>query len=105
MSPTDTNTLISGGPRLWKSVDGGINWTTIDRDTAGTSYAVHPDHHQTVFHPHTGELFDFNDGGVNYSSDLGANWTSISDGLITHQFYSIAFAETDPNVVIGGTRM
>ncbi len=104
MSPADTNHLIAGGPRLWSSLDGGVTWNTIDVNPAGTDYAVHADHHQTVFHPYTGDLFDINDGGVNYSADYGANWTSISEGLITHQFYSIAFAQTDPDVVIGGTQ-
>lgn len=65
---------------------------------------VHPDHHQTIFHPITGDLFDCHDGGVNYSDDGGDSWQNISNGLITHQFYFIAFAQTDPDVVIGGTQ-
>ncbi len=87
---------------MWNSLDGGITWDNCDTNVVGNAYAVHPDHHQTLFHPITGYLFDCNDGGVNYSSDLGATWTSISTGLVTHQFYSIAFAETDAEVVIGG---
>jgi photosystem II stability/assembly factor-like uncharacterized protein len=104
ISPADTNLLFAGGPRLWTSTDGGVNWAATDIDIATNGYALHPDHHQTVFHPITGDLMDCNDGGVNYSSDMGSTWTSISEGLITHQFYSIAFAETDPEVVIGGTQ-
>lgn len=102
MDLTDTLTLYSGGTRLWKSLDGGINWNLID--TMDAAYAVHADHHQTLWHPLTGDLFDCNDGGVNFTSDGGSTWTNISDGLITHQFYSIASAETDPEVVIGGTQ-
>ncbi len=102
ISPADTNTLFAGGTRLRKSTDGGQNWVYCD--TANSAYAVHPDHHQTLIHPLTGDLFDCNDGGINYTSDNGNSWTSISDGLITHQFYSIAFAQTDPDVVIGGTQ-
>src|SRR6185436_8877292 len=104
ISPNDTNVLIAGGTRFWKSYDGGYTWTNCDLDSAGTNYAVHPDHHQTLFHPLTGHLFDCNDAGINYSDDEGATWTSISDVLITHQFYSIAFAETDSEVVIGGAQ-
>jgi len=104
ISPSDTNILIAGGTRMWKSEDGGFNWVNCDLNPGGTNYAVHPDHHQTWFHPITGALFDCNDGGIDYSYNMGANWTSISDGLITHQFYSIAFAETDSEVVIGGTQ-
>lgn len=104
ISPADTNILFAGGMRLWKSTDGGKNWTVCDRDSSGTAYAVHPDHHQTWFHPLSGHLIDCNDGGINYSSDLGVKWTNISDGLITHQFYSVAFAETDSEIVIGGAQ-
>ena len=99
---SDTMTLYSGGTRLWKSTDEGINWVNID--VGSPYYSVHPDHHQTIWHPLTGDLFDCNDGGVNFSSDGGTSWTNISNGLITHQFYSIAFAKTDPNVVVGGTQ-
>ncbi|HKR06485.1 MAG TPA: T9SS type A sorting domain-containing protein [Bacteroidia bacterium] len=104
ISPNDTNVLIAGGTRFWKSIDGGYIWTNCDLDSTATAYTVHPDHHQTLFHPLTGHLFDCNDGGINYSGNEGVTWTSISDGLITHQFYSIAFAETDSEVVIGGAQ-
>jgi len=104
ISEEDTNMLFAGGTRLWRSADGGETWNNIDANPDTTAYAVHPDHHQTLYHPITGALFDCNDGGVNYSYDNGATWSNISDGLITHQFYSIASAATDPNVVIGGTQ-
>jgi len=104
ISPSDTSRLFAGGCRLWTSSDGGSSWEACDVNSAGTAYTVHPDHHQTFFHPLSGDLIDCNDGGVNYSSDNGETWNNISDGLITHQFYSIAFAKTDPDVVIGGTQ-
>ncbi|CAN5368926.1 exo-alpha-sialidase [soil metagenome] len=104
MSPSDTNVLIAGGTRFWKSIDGGFTWNNCDLDSTGTIYQVHPDHHQTLFHPLTGHLFDCNDGGINYSADEGLHWNYIGDGLITHQFYTIASAETDSEVVIGGAQ-
>lgn len=102
VDPLDTNIMYGGGTRLWKSTDGGSTW--LDSDLDSLSYAVHPDHHQTLFHPLTGDLFDCNDGGVNYSSDGGESWTNVSNGLVTHQFYTIASAKTDEDVVIGGTQ-
>lgn len=104
ISPTDTNRLWAGGTRLWTSSDGGATWTDSDLNPSATAYAVHPDHHQTLFHPLTGDLVDCNDGGVNYTSDEGANWTQVSDGLITHQFYSIAISQTNTDYVLGGTQ-
>lgn len=101
-SPADTNVLLAGGTRLWKSTDGGFTWLTSD--LAGSPNGVHADHHQTVFHPLTGDLFDCNDGGIDYSVDEGTNWASISAGITAQQFYTIASAQTDPNVVIGGTQ-
>lgn len=102
-SPDDPNVIFAGGTRLWKSVNGGQNWSLIDTTQQGTA-ALHVDHHQTLYHPLTGDLFDVNDGGINYSSDGGGSWTSISDGLITHQFYTLVSAQTDPEVVIGGAQ-
>ncbi len=103
VSPSDTNTLFAGGTRFWKSVNGGSVWKLSDTTATGTA-AIHADHHQTLYHPLSGHLFDCNDGGINYTKDGGGNWTSLSDGLITHQFYKVAFAETNPNLVIGGTQ-
>jgi len=104
MSPSDTNVLIAGGTRFWKSIDGGSTWANCDLDSAGVNYSVHPDHHQTLFHPLTGHLFDCNDAGINYSDDEGSTWSYIGNGLITHQFYTISSAETDSEVVIGGAQ-
>jgi len=104
ISAADTNMLIAGGTRFWKSFDGGSNWTNCDLDSTGVNYVVHPDHHQTLYHPLTHHLFDCNDAGINYSDDDGTTWTYIGDGLITHQFYTIASAETDSEVVIGGAQ-
>lgn len=102
-APNDTNVVFAGGTRFWKSLNGGQSWSLIDTTLMSTA-ALHVDHHQTIFHPLTGDLFDVNDGGVNYSSDGGNNWTSISNGLITHQFYTLVSAQTDPDVVIGGAQ-
>lgn len=104
VSPSDTNHLFGGGCRLWSSFDGGINWEAIDLNPSGTYYDVHPDHHQTWFHPLTGDLIDCNDAGVNISHDAGETWINISNGLVTHQFYSISSAQTNPDVVLGGTQ-
>jgi photosystem II stability/assembly factor-like uncharacterized protein len=104
IAPMDTNRLFAGGTRLWTSTNGGQDWTAIDVNSLGTAYAVHPDHHQTVFHPITGDLIDCNDGGVDYSDDYGESWTSAADGLITHQFYTLVSAETNSEVILGGTQ-
>jgi len=102
-SKNDTNTIFAGGTRFWKSEDAGLTWLLKDT-TLSSAYALHVDHHQTLYHPLTGVLFDANDGGINYTNDDGTTWTSISNGLITHQFYTLSSAETDPEMVIGGTQ-
>ncbi|MDD3876797.1 MAG: T9SS type A sorting domain-containing protein [Bacteroidales bacterium] len=102
-SESDSNTVFAGGCRLWKSNDGGNQWINCDT-TINNTYALHVDHHQTLYHPITGHLFDVNDGGVNYSPDEGNSWISLSDGLITHQFYTLVSAQTDPEIVVGGAQ-
>ncbi len=104
VAPNDTNLLFAGGCRFWKSTNGGYFWKYCDTVSTGGYYAVHPDYHQTLYHPLTKALFVCDDGGVNFTRNNGDTWTSLAQGLITHQFYKIAFAETDPDVVIGGAQ-
>lgn len=103
LAPSDTNLIFAGGTRMWKSTNGGATWLNCDTTTQG-GYAVHPDYHQMLYHPLTGHLVTLNDGGIDYTNNNGQNWTRISKGLITHQFYKVAFAQNDPDVVIGGAQ-
>ncbi len=103
VSPIDSNIVFANGINLYKSIDGGITWTTPAGALPNPS--VHVDHHSFGFDPANPQVvYSFNDGGVYKSTDGGENWTEKNDGLVTFQFYSIASAMTDTNIVTGGSQ-
>jgi photosystem II stability/assembly factor-like uncharacterized protein len=53
----------------------------------------HADHHKIVINSSSGTPFSIivgNDGGIGYSSDGGATWSSRVSGYITSQFYGVS---------------
>lgn len=77
--PQDDNTLYIGGIDLYKSTNGGANWTQISKWADYDSMAalqvsvVHADQHEIVFNPYnnyaTGQMLFGNDGGVYYAAN------------------------------------
>ncbi|NEQ50322.1 MAG: hypothetical protein F6K11_09350 [Leptolyngbya sp. SIO3F4] len=104
--PNNANTLLYGGLKLWRSTNGGADFSQVG------SPSIHPDHHDVVYADtdNTDLLYSANDGGFYFSLDGGDNWISGNYDLQTAQFYSIA-ADTeqedgalDTAAVIGGTQ-
>jgi hypothetical protein len=104
--PTDADTVIYGGLKLWRSTDGGANFQQVGSAT------LHPDHQDVVYADsnNLGRLYSANDGGFYFTLAGGANWYSGNYDLQTVQFYSIATdAEQEPgapdtSAVIGGVQ-
>jgi photosystem II stability/assembly factor-like uncharacterized protein len=98
--------LNSGGPgsKLFKSVDGGDNWTEITRNPGlpgGTigkiGVAVSPADPNRVY-----AIVEAEDGGIFRSDDAGATWRLVEDHRRFRQrawYYSRIYADTrDPDV-------
>lgn len=101
--PNDANTVYMGGINIWRSTDGGQNHTLVAHWVgSGGTPEVHADQHIFEYSPHTGELFNGNDGGIYFTPDNGANWNDISSGLGISQIYKIGVAQTVENLVISG---
>ncbi len=100
VSPTDPDTLYIGGNVLFKSTDGGANWTTISKDLTRDIKEHQPVAGGPVFHdissaensdtilsitiaPTDPEVIwvGTDDGLVWVTKDGGANWTNVSAGL------------------------
>ena len=103
VDPTNPNVLYGGGLDVYKSTDGGDNWTQI---TDGLSSAVpymHVDQHGIEFAG--GNVIFSNDGGVFFSNDAGANIYDRNTGYKTTQFYTIALhPDASSKDVLGGTQ-
>ncbi len=99
VSPADTTLIFAGGVNLYRTTDGGTNWPTVGGGV------VHPDQHSFAFDPSNSQtVYAFTDGGVFKSTDSGVNWVGKNAGLVTFQFYAIASALTNTDLVSGGTQ-
>lgn len=98
-----------GAGGIFRSTDGGQNWTNL-------GYDQHPDFHALAYDPsNTQHVMIGSDGGVWYSPDLGgrpsnsdplsaADWTDLNRTLSTQTFTSIATNPTNPPFVWGGSQ-
>ncbi len=90
MDPVNPQTLYFGTYRVWKSINGGNNWTDVSGDiTKGinqyfhtiTTIAVHPVNTDIV-------IAGTGDGLIHISTDAGSSWTNITNGIpdrwVTH---------------------
>ncbi|MDB5196960.1 MAG: type sorting protein [Flaviaesturariibacter sp.] len=107
VDPTNANTVIIGGIDLFKSTDGGSTWNQITQwNTNCTSLPViHADQHNVIFYPGSGtDIIATNDGGVYYSNNSGAGWTSKNTGYNVTQFYSVDMHPTQADYFLAGAQ-
>ncbi|MFN0158585.1 MAG: FlgD immunoglobulin-like domain containing protein [Bacteroidota bacterium] len=110
VSRTNPDHVLFGSALLYRTSDGGASWTRHDHGgdpTAGhpTPGKTHVDQWDIGFDPtNSNTVYIFNDGGVQKSLDGGLWWNKSNRGLITEQFYKIASAPSDTNLLIGGSQ-
>ncbi|HVH76541.1 MAG TPA: hypothetical protein VM755_16615 [Stellaceae bacterium] len=106
VDPRNANTLYFGGTDLYKSTDGGRNFTDLGGYVA-TQHGdgIHPDQHTLAFDPSNPKLvYIGNDGGVFKSPDGGSTWTSLNQNLTLTQFEPGLSETPDGAKVLGGTQ-
>ncbi|MDQ2180612.1 GEVED domain-containing protein, partial [Marinifilum sp. D714] len=103
-SPSKENTLLVGGIMTWRSDDGGVNWTRVNKSFDGRMdgiATVHVDKHMLKYRSN-GDLFECNDGGLALSKDNGDNWTNKTNGMVISQMYRLGVSQTMTGQVITG---
>ena len=101
VDPTNSQIVYTGGINLFKSTDGGTTWNRFSDGYAG---GIHVDQHAIVFSPRNASTIFFgNDGGVFKTTDAGATYSTLNNGLTTVQFYSIA-VHPSKEIYYGGTQ-
>ncbi|MGW8121098.1 T9SS type A sorting domain-containing protein [Roseivirga echinicomitans] len=113
--PGNQSTVFIGGTNLLRSLNGFT--TNIDRKhiggytgtgTFGPYDNHHPDLHTLSFFPsNPNKMLSGSDGGVHLTNDNTASkvvWTSLNNGYITSQFYTIDLFRNDrgDHQIIGG---
>ncbi len=103
VDPTDPNIVYVGGIDLWRTTNGGANWSNLSRGYQGGP--VHVDQHAFGFDPsNPNSIVVGNDGGVYRSTNRGTTWSNLNGDLNTIQFYSIAVDPGSASVTYGGTQ-
>ena len=91
--PLDADTVYINNLKMWKSVDGGKNYSEIT--------TPHGDNHDLWIDPHDPQrMINGNDGGACVSFNGGASWSTIYNQL-TGQFYHLDVDTRYPYHVYG----
>jgi len=124
VDPTDENRIWAAGLDLWRSEDGGENFSLASfwwADDDEVSY-IHGDHHLITYHPDydgttENKMFVTNDGGIYYSENSTAatatdncapesssiDFQSLNNNYAVTQFYHGSVAK-DGKTIIGGSQ-
>lgn len=105
------NVFYVGTRDLWRSTDGGANYTNLTRSFAlnGTytpfDSKAHPDQHHFYQSPATPNTFYIaNDGGLWRSTDAGATFANLNATLSLTMFTSIDLHPANAAISYGGTQ-
>ena len=100
VSQTEPNTMFVGTLDIWKSTDGGGNFSKINDWTTVNSTFTHADIHFMRYYD--GVLYAGTDGGIYRSTDDGSSFTDLTKNMSISQFYKVAVSKEDSNKLAGG---
>ncbi len=113
VNPTNPDEIYAGGLDLYKSADGGQNWSQVSQwfNQTGTAQRpyVHADQHAIVYRPsnNTTALYG-HDGGISISTNTNAttpSFTTINQNYNITQYYAGAIhPNAGVNYFLGGTQ-
>ncbi|WP_242157039.1 VPS10 domain-containing protein [Aestuariivivens sediminis] len=101
VSNTDENELYVGVLNIWKSTNGGVDFTKVNEwfQPSSASYS-HADIHLLRFYNNA--LFAGTDGGFYKTTNGGSNFTDLSEGLQIGQFYKLSVSRESSDIMVGG---
>ena len=101
VSDTDENTLFVGVLNIWKSIDGGNNFSQLNSwNSPNSDSYTHADIHYLRYI--NGKFFAGTDGGVYVSENDGTNFNDLTENLAIGQFYKISVAIQNSENIVGG---
>ncbi len=108
VKPSSNNVLATASLCSWRSTNSGTTWSyasTFREGLGPLDKYIHPDVHDVRFNPVDENLYACTDGGVYKSTDDGATWTDLSDGLAATQFYHMAMQDADGDGEMDGINL
>lgn len=100
VSDTDPNILFVGVLDIWRSTDGGENFTQINSWSQRTNSFTHADIHFMRYFD--GTLYAGTDGGIYRSEDDGINFEDLSNTLSIAQIYTVSTSRPDSSKLASG---
>ncbi|MEO0580596.1 MAG: PKD domain-containing protein [Bacteroidota bacterium] len=100
VNPTNPDELFVLGVDLYRSTNGGTNWSMAG--PPWYTYEVHADKHDLQYDLN-GHIYLATDGGLYKSVDGGDNWSDI-ENIPNTQFYRVAVNPHKPGVYYGGAQ-
>jgi hypothetical protein len=102
-SPTNAQEVIVGGINVWRSTNGGTNFTLNAHWTGTGAPYIHADIHDLIYLPGSGTTYySGNDGGIFRTTNSGTAWTDISGTMDISQQYRLGLAPTNSGILITG---
>ena len=103
VAPDNSNVLYLGGINTWKSTDGGVSWSLASHWHAHgfTVEAVHADKHSMAYQSNN-VFFEGNDGGLYRTTDGGASWVDLTNGMVISQMYKLGVSQSVSGEVVTG---
>ncbi|MDZ4804876.1 MAG: FG-GAP-like repeat-containing protein, partial [Candidatus Eisenbacteria bacterium] len=109
VDPTNANTVVIGGVDTWRSTNGGSSFLPLSDWQQYPPNSAHADHHAIVSPPNYDgatrrSVYFGNDGGIQRKDDILAgpnDWTDLSNGLKSSQFYKGAVQRIGTEVMGG----
>jgi len=102
VSPTDYDTIVVGGLCTYRSTNSGFTFTSATTFREGGGNYIHPDIHGIEFNPLNSYVYALGDGGIHKSTNNGATYTDLYEGLNTAQFYGMDDYDDNVNTMIAG---
>jgi len=101
VSDTDENVVFVGVLDVWKSTDGGDDFSQLNQWNQPNSPSyTHADIHLLKYID--GKFFAGTDGGIYRSENDGTNFTDLTENLAISQFYKISVAVQNSGNIAGG---
>jgi hypothetical protein len=101
VSDTDPDIMYVGVLNVWKSTDGGNNFSQMNNwSSPNAANYTHADIHLLRFI--NGSFFACTDGGIYKSTDHGDNFTDLTENLAISQFYRISVSQQESGNIVGG---
>ncbi len=103
VSPTNKDEVYIGGVNVWKSLNGGSNFSIMSHWTFPSTVGyTHADIHTLDYY--NGKIFCGSDGGIYKSNNNDSNWVNLSFNLGITQFYRMGSSEINPELVAAGAQ-